>query len=66
LAEVKKLNANVDKSLDSHLIPGGLIEGRFDNSYQTFLEARGALVIQAFQNKVVAEKDDLIRGIQAQ
>ncbi len=56
LADLLKKNSNLQKSLDSHLIPRETISGLYDDFYEDFLSERCKLIFSSIKEHVLSLK----------
>ena len=64
LQELRKKNPNIETALDSHLIPKDVCDGTYDDLYPLFLEDRGKKVAQAIKDRVLDQRDAIVRESQ--
>ena len=57
LNEIKLTNSKLDESLDSHLIPREILDGKFDLSYNVFLKNRAIKIMDLVVEHVEAPKN---------
>lgn len=60
LKELKKDNPNLSQSLDNHLIPPELIEGKYDINYMGFLKKRAEDIFKVIKENVISPIEEIL------
>ncbi len=61
LKEMQLLNANLDKSLKTHLIPEYTIEELYDDFFEDFLKERASLIFNIIKTNILDKKEYIIK-----
>lgn len=59
LQEIKRLNPEIEKSLENHLITTELITGEYDKEFSFFIELRANDIFAIIQEKLINLRDDI-------
>lgn len=59
LAEIKRQNTEIEKSLENHLITTELLTGKYDGEFKFFLESRASSIFDIIQKHVTEPKDKI-------
>lgn len=60
LGEIAEKNAGIKQSLQKHLIPVGLLEGKFDDAYLQFLQERAQSIYDLIDEHVLSVREDIM------
>jgi hypothetical protein len=59
LSEIKKLNPEIEKSLENHLITNELLNGEYDKEFNFFLELRANSIFELIKKHIIDPKDKI-------
>lgn len=57
LKQLQENNANIDKILENHMIPRGVMEGTYNEFYDSFLEERAKIIYNAIEETIIDNRE---------
>ena len=59
MAEIIKKNPNFKESLKKHMIPEAILDGKYDNDYDLFLEDRSKMMFDKLYELVISKRSEI-------